>query len=338
MWVFSAALALCCAASAQQDDSVQPVPILSGGAAFITTRDAGHTTVSPVLDPVLLIPLGNRWLVESRAEFSGDFQSKNGSLGGTVEKEVAYLQLDYIANRYLTVTVGRFLTPFGIYNERLYPVWIRNLQSTPLIFPIGTGSSDGAMVRGGFETHPGVDLNYAAYFSTLSTLNKFDSDRLAGARLGIFLPGPRLEFGASVQHLLQEGRFNSLGFHFEWQPRSLPLDLRAEYARSALGSGYWAESAYRLSDLPLWNSALRRLQLLGRMQQFYVGETPGDAFAEYGLPEANAKQAELGVNYLLNDGLKVTSSFGRQFSTTGNANIWTMGIAYRFAFALGRTQ
>jgi hypothetical protein len=331
-------LALCCSASAQQDDSVKAVPILSGTAGFITSIGGGHAELSPVFDPVLLLPLGDRWLVESRAEFTGNFQSNKGSFGEPVEKEIDYLQLDYIANRYATLTLGRFLTPFGIYNERLYPVWIRNLQTTPLIFPVGTGSSDGAMLRGGFEAQPGLDVNYAAYFSTLSTINKLDSDRLAGGRLGLFLPGPRVEFGVSVQHLLQEDRSNAIGFHFEWQPRSTPVDMRAEYARSPLGSGYWAESAYRLSDLPVWNGVLRRTQLVVRMQQFFIGDTPDDAASEYGVPDSNAKQAELGLNYFLDDGLKVTSSYGRQFTTHGNANIWTMGIAYRFAVPLGRPQ
>lgn len=323
-------------AAAQQQD-YKPVPILSGGTGFITSNEPGRTTFTPIFDPVLLVPIGDRWLVESRAEFTGDFQNDNG-IRGVVEKEVDYLQLDYIANRYLTVTVGRFLTPFGIYNERLYPVWIRDLQTTPLIFPIGTGSSDGAMLRGGFEAHPGLDLNYAAYFSTLSNLDKFDSDRLAGVRFGVFLPGPRLEFGTSVQHLLQEDHSNSIGLHFEWQPRSLPLDLRGEYARSPLGNGYWIETAYRLSDLPLQSELLRRFQMVGRIQQFYVGATPDEAFAEYGLPDSNAKQADLGANYLLNDSLRLVSSYGRQFSKQGNANIWTMGITYRFALALGRTN
>jgi len=336
--VLSFWLALCYGASAQQDDSVKVVPILSGTAGFITSIDAGHAELSPVFDPVLLLPFGDRWLVESRAEFTGDFQGNNGRFGGPVEKEIDYLQLDYIANRYVTVTAGRFLTPFGIYNERLYPVWIRNLQTTPLIFPIGTGSSDGAMLRGGFEAHAGLDVNYAAYFSMLSTVNKLGSDRLAGGRFGLFLPGQRLEFGVSVQHLLQENHSNALGFHCEWQPRSAPVDLRAEYAHSALGSGYWAESAYRLSDLPVWNGILRGAQIVARMQQFFTGDTPDDSTAEYGVPDSNAKQAELGLNYFLKDGLKVTSSYGRQFTSQGNANIWTMGIAYRFAVPLGRPQ
>ncbi len=51
-----------------------------------------------------------------------------------VSKNLDYAQVDYIANPYLTVTMGRFLTPFGIFNERLYPIWIRSLQQDPLIF------------------------------------------------------------------------------------------------------------------------------------------------------------------------------------------------------------
>jgi hypothetical protein len=38
------------------------------------------------------------------------------------------------------------------------------------------------------------------------------------------------------------------------------------------------------------------------------------------------------------DGLKTVSSYGRQFSAAGNANIWTVGIAYRFAMPLGSSR
>jgi hypothetical protein len=148
-----------------------------------------------------LVPLGDSWLVETRAEFEGEFERPDGGrpYGGKVDQEIDYLQPDYIANRYLTITAGRFLTPFGIYNERLYPIWIRSLQPTPLIFPLGTGSSDGIMLRGGLSLSPKVNLNYATYFSTLSTVNKFESDRTAGGRLGFFLPGPRIEAGVSFR-------------------------------------------------------------------------------------------------------------------------------------------
>ena len=160
----------------------KPVPILSGTAGFLTSVTAGDTLLDTQFNPVLLVPLGERWLVESRGEFEGEFQRPpgGGPFGGPVNKHLDYLQADYIANPYVTVTAGRFLTPFGIFNERLYPIWIRSLQPTPLIFPLGTGSSDGAMLRGGFSLNPKVNLNYAAYFSTLSTVNKFESDRTAG--------------------------------------------------------------------------------------------------------------------------------------------------------------
>ena len=113
---------------------------------------AGHKLIDTQINPVLLVPLGDRWLVESRAEFEGEFQRPpgGGPFGGPVHKHLDYLQADYIANSYVTITAGRFLTPFGIFNERLYPEWIRFLQPDPLIFPIRTAPSDGVMFRGGF--------------------------------------------------------------------------------------------------------------------------------------------------------------------------------------------
>jgi len=248
-------------------------------------------------------------------------------------KEVDYAQLDFIANRYVTITAGRFLTPFGIFNERLYPIWIRNLQTDPLILPIGVGPSNastGAMVRGGFPVSSKVDINYAVYFSTLSTTSPVDSDRTAGGRVGIYIPGQRLEFGGSFQHLLQAERSNLFGFHFVWQPAPLPLDIRAEYVRSARGSGYWIESAYRLSQVPRWQSVMRRTQIVARAQQFFVGRLPSDS-----LPSVNTQQGEFGMNYYIFDDLRFVSSVGRQFASAGgNANIWTLGLTYRFVVPL----
>ena len=64
----------------------------------------------------------------------------------------------------------------------------------------------------------------------------------------------------------------------------------------------------------------------------------GLAFFGYELPPANTREADLGVNYFLRDGLKAIVSYGRQFSSSGNANQWSFGIAYRFLVPLGRVR
>jgi hypothetical protein len=322
---------------AQTSSSDSPVPLLTGNAGYFTNVQSGKVQIVPEINPVLLIPLGDRWLVESRGEFEGDFERKNGNgpFGGQVQKELDYLQADYIANPYVTITAGRFLTPFGIYNERLYPIWIRSLQAEPLIFPIGTGSSNGAMLRGGFPVNAKVNLNYAAYFSTLSTVNVLDSNRTVGGRMGLFFPGPQIEAGASWQKSLQGARWNAFGFHFAWQPTALPLNLRSEYARSYAGSGYWIEAAYRLSQTRFWQRAMRRTEVVGRAQQFFAGGYQYQA-GTYALPYENTSEDDFGLNYFLHDGLKATASYGRQFSSYGNFNLWTVGIAYRFVVPLGR--
>jgi hypothetical protein len=172
----------------------KPGPVLSGGLAFVPTWDGGNPTLVSIISPVLLVPLGNSFVFESRAAFEGDFQRRNGNSGdftGTVNKSLDYMQVDYIGDGYVTVTGGRFLTPFNIFNERLYPNWIRNTQTDPLIFPIGTGSDNGVMLRGGVSVEKDVTLNYAVYFSALSTADHFESERHAGVRAGIFLPRER---------------------------------------------------------------------------------------------------------------------------------------------------
>jgi hypothetical protein len=325
--------------AAQTPDTEKPVPILSGSIGTFSFVTGGQNLIDTQINPVLLVPLGDRWLIESRVEFEGKFQPPpgGGPYGGPVNKHVDYAQIDYIASPYLTVTAGRFLTPFGIFNERLYPVWIRALQPDPLILPISTAPSDGAMLRGGFPVNAKANLNYAVYGSVTSIgIGSVDSERHVGGRMGLFFPGPRLEVGGSWQRTLQHDRKNAFGFHLGWQPATVPLNLRSEFAHSFAGSGYWIEAAYRLSQAHFWQKAMRRTEVVARVQQFYSGELSPDGAAVFGLPGANTRQADFGVNYFLRDGLKGVASYGRQFSSAGNFNQWSFGIAYRFAVPLGR--
>jgi hypothetical protein len=309
-------------------------PILSGAVQFLSTTNAGATTFQPILAPVLVVPIGQHWLVESRADVQGYFARQNGTTGpyqGQFVATLDYLQLDYIANPHLTVSVGRFLTPFNIYDERFTAIWIRNLQDPPIIFPIGTrtsGSSNGAMLRGVVAARKAWELNYTAYFSVLTTTENLQSGRAAGGRMGMFLPGSGIEFGVSYQRFLQNGDYNAAGTYFTWQPPQIPLDVRAEYAHSPSGQGYWLEGAYRIAKKRGDSSWLGRLQTVARVQQFFKGVPAPQDF----LPSVDANRFDFGINYYLPHDLRLNGSYGRLYSSAGNANIWNAQITYRFLF------
>ena len=328
-------------AAGQTPDNEKAVPILTGNVGTFSFVTAGQNVIDTQINPILLVPLGEHWLIESRAEFEGEFQrpAGGGPYGGPVNKHLDYAQIDYIANPYLTITAGRFLTPFGIFNERLYPVWIRALQPDPLILPINTAPSDGAMFRGGFPVNAAANVNYALYVSVTSIgIGSVDSERHVGGRMGFFFPGPRLEVGGSWQKTLQDDRKNALGFHMGWQPAKAPLNLRAEFAHSFEGSGYWVEGSYRLSQAHFWQKAMRRTEIVARLQQFYTGAIDADGADSLGLPSADTRESDFGVNYFLRDGLKGIVSYGRGFSSAGNFNQWSFGFAYRFLVPLGRVS
>jgi len=226
LWLYGLALLTATAASAQSS-----VPIISGGAGFLGATQGGVNFYQPVVAPVLAVPLGENWLIESRADLRGFVSREDGTTGpyqGQFFDTLEYLQIDYNASSRLTITAGRFLTPFGIFNERLSAIWINKFQDAPVIAAIGTseGYSDGFMVRGALISNPRYAVNYTAYFSTLSTVPKFESARSTGGRVGLFLPGTRLEVGTSYERTLQVQRMNSFGADLSWAPHQLPLEVK----------------------------------------------------------------------------------------------------------------
>jgi hypothetical protein len=313
--------------------SAQTTPIISGGAGFISTTDAGFTFLQPVIAPVAVVPLGSYVLVESRADLRGLYQPQNGNgpYEGQFFATLEYLQVDFLLNTHLTLTAGRFLTPFNIYDERFSPIWIRNFQETPIIFPIGTrtsGSSDGGMIRGTLTEQPDWQINYAAYFSAESNNDQFRAGRAAGVRMGVFVPNSRLEVGVSYQRFLQDQHLNSFGGYLSWQPPSVPIDVRSEYAHSPRGQGYWIEAAYRYRTMGQGEPWYSGFQPLFRMQQFFRGApAPGDE-----LPAQNQQQADFGLNYNFPHEIRISSSYSRNFSQHGDSNIWTAAVTYRFLF------
>jgi hypothetical protein len=196
---------------------------------------------------------------------------------------------------------------------------------------IAGGYSDGFMLRGALISNDRYVVNYATYFSTLSTVNKLESERTFGGRLGVFIPSVGLEVGTSYQRKLQDQRMNSFGTHLSWTPSGLPLEVKGEWAHSLSGHGYWIQGGYRLSQLGGPDSAIGRLEPVFRMQQFFRSRhIAGDS-----LPSTNVRRPEFGLNYYLPHEVRLNASYGRQFiSQSTDVNVWEFGITYRFLFPL----
>ncbi len=330
-------LALSAVARGQQApaaDHAGFVPVISGGAGYVHNVNGGVPTLIPQINPVLLVPFGHHVLLESRTDFTGFFQRENvtdGPFKGKVFKTVEFAQVEWLANTHLTLVAGKYLLPFGIYNERLQPIWIKNLQDAPITAVIGTrtsGAGDGFQLRGVAVQHSSYSIHYSAYFSTRSNINQLQAARTAGGDVSVFLPRPRLEIGTSYQRFLQGQQINSSAVYLSWQPRQLPVDVKIEFDGSYYGKGFWLESAYNLTSLPI-PSLIRKTQVVGRVQQFAPSHGGGN-----NLPRVNNQRVDFGLNYYVRDDLRFISSYGRSFSSQGNANVWNVGFTYRFMFPL----
>ena len=187
--------------------------LLTGFAsAGYTDSEDENSTFSASISPVLLWQLNDRLLFE--AEFEFGLESVDGE--GETEVELEYADGSYLLNDYITVGAGKFLTPFGLFGERLHPSWINKLPNMPFPYMhhggIAPMTSLGAFVRGGI---PLGDMkgNYSFYISngpsleteghhpgTLSFENFEDANdnKALGGRVGL-LPISSLELGYSFQ-------------------------------------------------------------------------------------------------------------------------------------------
>lgn len=183
------------------------------GFAFtrFTNVEGSDSSFTAVVVPVILWELSDRLLFETEIEFG--LETEDGE--GKTEVELEYAHASYILNDYVTLGAGKFLTPFGIFGERLHPAWINKLPDGPLAFGHGglvPMSSLGAYVRGGFPIGK-FKGNYAFYVSNGPSLvteghdvgglnfENFDdinNNKAFGGRVG-FLPLPEVEVGYSFQ-------------------------------------------------------------------------------------------------------------------------------------------
>src|SRR5215469_17048649 len=333
VWVL-ACMRLFAQATATPENHAGHVPIISGGAGYVHNVTGGGPTLEPQVDPVLLVPFGRHVLLESRTDFTGFFQRENftsGPFKGKVFTDVEYAQLDWLANTHAIVVGGHYLLPFGLYNERLGPIWIRNLQDPPYTASVGTrtsGAGNGLMVRGVAAQTPEMSIQYTAYYSASSDVEQLGSARAAGGDASVFFPARRLEIGGSGQRFLQDHHINNGAAYVSWQPLEASLDLKAEYDASYYGRGYWLETAYKLDHVSP-HAAIQKAQFVGRIEQVFPLHGGGN-----GLPSINNTRFDAGLNYYLKDNLRLVSSYGRNFNSQQNLNVWNAGITYRFTIPL----
>lgn len=200
------------------------------GTAGYSDSEETHSTFSASLNPLFLWKLGERILFETELELS--LSSGGGGHGEEMAEqeaqtnvELEYAHASYLLNDYITLGAGKFLTPFGLFNERLHPTWINKLPDPPLPYRHHQGiapmASLGAYVRGGAANQL-AKFNYAFYLSNGPALvtggddagtldfNNFtdiNNNKALGGRVGL-LPIPEVEIGGSFQ----VARVNPSGF------------------------------------------------------------------------------------------------------------------------------
>ena len=196
-------------------DSIKPGTskfLVTGyGFAGFTDLEGENSSFNAGFNPILL------WKLNDRLFFEGEMELELED--GETHVGLEYAQLNYLFNDYVTLGAGKFLSPFGIFRERLHPAWINKLPDAPLGFGhdgLVPGSNLGFQIRGGIPAGP-TKLNYTAYISNGPRLNlgddepeeagvlHFDNDdnfadsKAFGSRIG-FLPLPELEIGYSLQY------------------------------------------------------------------------------------------------------------------------------------------
>src|SRR6202453_1043239 len=314
--------------------AAQNTPLLSGGVGFLANPNTGNTTYMPIIEPLLPAPICQHILVESRAALLETWAPSGNSAQPGYDHThfigLTYLQGDYIASPHFTVVGGSFLLPWQTYNERLSPIWIGNFQDGPIASNIGlmgTGLGVGGQVRGSAISRRKYSVAYAAYFSALSTNSKLPSQRSAGGRTSLYLPEKGLEVGFSYSRLLQGTHENFFGTYLWWEPRNPAFQLRSEFNRGQHAGGYWVEFAYRTQAFGGLNSFMGRFEPLFRMQQTFRLD---NSHISDGLALVNTPRADFGLHCNLPHNTRSLTSYARQFSSTGNHNVWERGIVYRF--------
>jgi hypothetical protein len=154
------------------------------------------------LVPILLWKPHKNILVEAELETALE--------GSETSIELGYADVSFFVNKYLTIRTGKFISPFGIFQDRLHPSWINKLPT----FPVGTGEDElgvGPTSEVGIDFRGGVPLgsskmNYSVFLANGAQLITDPADP---SKQGTFTYG---NAEAISKKLTVGGRFGLLPF------------------------------------------------------------------------------------------------------------------------------
>ncbi len=124
-------------------------------------------------NPIFLWSINNNILFESELEF----EIEDNSTVVVIE----YAQIMYIANAYMTLGAGKFLSPNNIFSERYHPAWINKIPNMPLGLSghgsaqLLSGTQVGLQIRGGIPAGS-MKFVYSLYVSNGPALNIEDEE------------------------------------------------------------------------------------------------------------------------------------------------------------------
>ncbi|MCJ8163383.1 OprO/OprP family phosphate-selective porin [Pontibacter sp. E15-1] len=228
--------------------------LLSGYGFTGFEKKGDESTFGPLgFSPIFLWKKTDRLFFE--AELEAEIEDGEFDIG------LEYASIYYRLNDFLIVGAGKFLTPFGIFSERLHPAWINKMAEKPLGFSSETGmvgpmTSLGAQARGGAPLG-NTKINYSFYIANgpglltdgdeagkldFNNLGDNNLNKALGGRIG-FLPfsNSSLEIGASGQFAKvgdRESPYKKIGaamyagdLSYIWHAKSIKsvLDLKGQY-------------------------------------------------------------------------------------------------------------
>ena len=182
-----------------------------GNTSFISDKKS-NTFGDLGFSPIFLWRPNEHFFFESELEMEYE--------DGQLKLNLEYVNINCVLNKYITFRFGKFLSPFGTFQNYYHPSWINKLPLAPLGVGhdgIGPGSEIGAALAGGIPLGSSK-INYTIYVSNGPTLNLGDTEpgeegnlmyenytdnnksKAIGGRLGL-LPflNSSFELGASFQ-------------------------------------------------------------------------------------------------------------------------------------------